>query len=116
MEPKVKKMTWTSDALEKLNELIKDRLSLIREGVLLPHDVGERQIVVDRMYCDYCMSVGLKMNIIPDHDTEARSDLPPPGEAMFLDGIIRLRSLWGDKYIDIPEDFAVRVLVLGFLP
>ena len=116
MEPKVNQMTWNAASLEKLNELVKDRLSLIREGILLPHDVGERQIVVDRMYCDYCMSVGLEMNIIPDHDTETRGDLPPPGEAMFLDGIIRLRNLWGDKYIDIPEETAARALALGFLP
>ena len=82
----------------------------------MPRDVREQSIVVDRMYHDYCMSVGLRMNIIPDHDTETRSDLPPPGEAIFLDGIIRLRNAWGDKYLDIPEDFAVRVLILGFLP
>lgn len=109
-------MIWTAEALEKLNGLIKNRLSSIREGALLPHDVRDRQIVVDRMYHDYCMRVGLRMNIIPDHDTETRSDLPPPGEAMFLDGVIRMRNLWGDKYIDVPEDFATRALALGFLP
>ena len=109
-------MTWNSDALEKLNRLIKNRLSAIRDEVLLPYDVREQSIIVDRMYHDYCMSVGLEMNIIPDHDTETRSDLPPPGQAMFLDGIIRLRNAWGDKYIDIPEEIAIRAVALGFLP
>lgn len=109
-------MTWTADALSRLNVLIKNRLSSIRDGVLLPHDVREQSIVLERMYHDYCMRVGLGMNIIPDHDTETRSDLPPPGEAMFLDGVIRMRNLWGDKYIDVPEDFAIRALALGFLP
>lgn len=109
-------MIWTADALEKLNKLIKDKFSAIGDGILLPHDVREQSIVVDRMYHDYCMSVGLSMNIIPDHDTETRSDLPPPGEAIFLDGIIRLRNAWGDKYIDMPEDFATRALALGFFP
>ena len=25
-------------------------------------------------------------------------------------------DLWGDKYLDVPEDFAIRALALGFLP
>lgn len=109
-------MIWNVDALNRLNKLIKNKLSSIRDETLLPHDVKEQSIVLDRMYHNYCMSVGLEMNIIPYHDTETRSDLPPPGEAMFLDGTIRLRNAWGDKYIDVPEEFAVRALALGFLP
>lgn len=29
---------------------------------------------------------------------------------------IRIINMWGDRYIDIPEEFALKILALGFLP
>ena len=103
-------MIWTDEVLHRLNVLIRAKLSS-----LLPSLPLNRQ---DQMgvWLNYCASVGLKMVIIPSHDVECRSDLPQPGGAIFLDGAIRLRNAWGDKYIDVPEEFAAKALALGFLP
>lgn len=111
-------MIWTDVALNKLNELVKTKFNAIRENIhLLPDDIKEQTGAIERAWHDYCMRVGLKMNIVPDHETETREDLPPPGRSMFLtDGAIRIRNIWGDKYIDVPEEFAVRALALGSLP
>lgn len=105
-------------ALDKLNELVKAKFKDIRGEIhLLPGDTKEQAMVIEKAWHEYCMSVGIKMNIVPDHDTETREDLPPPGGAMFLpEGVVRIRNIWGDKYIDMSEEFATRVLVLGFLP
>lgn len=111
-------MIWNKSSLEKLNELVKAKFGDISGAIqLLPGDINEQSIVIEKAWHNYCMSVGVKMNIIPAYKTETREDLPPPGGAMFLsDGTVRIRNIWGDKYIDVPEEFAVRALVLGFLP
>jgi hypothetical protein len=111
-------MIWTENALNRLNELVKFKFDKLREAIcLVPNDIGEQSLVVERAWHNYCMSVGIKMNIIPDHHTETREDLPSPGEAMLLaDGTIRIRNIWGDKYIDMPEEFAFKALALDFLP
>lgn len=111
-------MIWSEVALHKLNELVKDRFGAIIGSIcLLPADIKEQTMVIERAWHDYCMTVGLKMNIIPDHETETREDLPPPGGATFLpDGTVRIRNIWGDKYIDMPEEFAIKALALGGLP
>lgn len=110
-------MNWTQDTLDRLNELVKTKFGAIRESILLPGDIKEQTRVLERAWHDYCMVVGIEMNIVPDHETETREDLPPPGGAMFLsDGSVRIRNIWGDKYIDVPEEFAVRALALGGLP
>lgn len=83
---------------------------------LLPRDMKEQTMVIEKAWHNYCMSVGIKMSIIPDHETETREGLPAPGEAMFLGGVIRLRNMWGDKYVDMSEEFAMKALVLGELP
>lgn len=106
-------MIWTQGSLDKLNELVKVKFGAIRESILLPGDIKEQTSVMERAWHEYCMGVGLKMNIV----TETREDLPPPGGTMILpDGAIRIRNIWGDRYIDLPEEFAVRALALGFLP
>lgn len=107
---------WNSEeSLSKLNEMIKDKFSSIRSAIpLLPHDIREQSEVIGNAWRDYCVGVGLEMSVI---EKECRDDLPPPGEALFLsDGAVRIRNIWGDKYVDIPEELAVRALVLGFLP
>ena len=111
-------MIWTEGALERLNELIKVKFGDISGAIhLLPSDIKEQTIVIERAWHDYCMSVGFKMNIVPNHETETYEDLPPPGGVMFLpESTVRVRNIWGDKFIDMPEDFAVRALALGFLP
>lgn len=110
-------MNWTQGALDKLNELVKVKFDAITESMLLPSDIKEQTIVIERALHYYCMGVGLKMNIIPYHETETREDLPQPGGAMFLpDGTVRIRNIWGDKYIDVPEEFAIKALALGALP
>lgn len=111
-------MTWTEKSLSRLNELVKKKFVVIRGSILRrPDDVREETNLIERAWHNYCMSVGIKMNIIPDHDTEVRPELPPPGEAMFLpDGTIRIRNAWGDKFIDMPEEFAAKAVVLGSLP
>lgn len=112
------KMILIKSSLDKLNELVKAKFGDIQGAIhLLPGDINEQTMVIEKAWHEYCMGVGLKMNIIPDHDTETREDLPAPGEAIFLsDGTVRIRNIWGDKYLDMSEDFAVRVLALGFLP
>lgn len=113
-----KKTVWTDSVLNKLNELVKAKFGDIRERInLLPGDIKEQSMMIEKAWHNYCMSVGVKMNIIPAYETETREDLPQPGGAMFLpDGTVRIRNIWGDKYIDIPEDFAIKALALGFLP
>lgn len=111
-------MIWNKSSLEKLNELVKAKFGDIRGVIqLLPGDIEEQSMVIEKAWHEYCMRVGVRMNIIPDHDTETRKDLPQPGEAMFLpEGTVRIRNIWGDKYIDMTEEFAVKALTLGFLP
>ena len=111
-------MNWTQGALDKLNELVKAKFNSIRENIhILPGDIKEQSMVIEKAWHEYCMRVGVKMNIIPAYKTETREDLPAPGEAMFLsDGTVRIRNIWGDKYIDMSEEFAMKALVLGFLP
>jgi len=111
-------MIWNKSSLEKLNELVKAKFGDIRGVIqLLPGDIEEQSMIIEKAWHEYCMRVGVKMNIIPAYKTETREDLPAPGEAMFLsDGTVRIRNIWGDKYIDMSEDFAVKALVLGFLP
>lgn len=110
-------MIWNDAALKKLNELVKDKFNDVRAAIsLLPGEVKEQTMAIEKAWHNYCMSLGIKMNIIPDHETETREDLPAPGEVMFLDGRIRLRNIWGDKYIDMSEEFAMKALVLGGLP
>ena len=94
------------ELMKKLHELVKAKFYMIRSSLpqLQTHD---------KALCDYCETFGMKLNIIVNE----KELLPPPGEAMFLpEGVVRLRNLWGDKYLDIPEDFAMRALALGFLP
>lgn len=108
---------WTEISLEKLNELVKVKFNTIRESILLPGDIQEQTKTIERAWRDYCVRVGIAISTIPDHETETRKDLPAPGKAMFFsDGTIRIRNIWGDKYIDMPEEFATRAIVLGFLP
>ena len=109
---------WTDEALNKLNELVKAKFSDIMGAIhLLPGDINEQSMVIEKAWHEYCMRVGVKMNIIPAYKTETREDLPPPGGAMsFSDGTVRIRNIWGDKYIDMPEEFAMKALTLGFLP
>lgn len=104
--------------MDKLNELVKTKFNDIRENIhLLSDDIKEQTGAIERAWRNYCMGVGLKMNIIPDHETETREDLPQPGRAMFLpDGTVRIRNIWGDKYIDVPEEFAIKALALGTMP
>lgn len=110
-------MNWTDEALDKLNELIKIKFTELRESILLPADIKEQTRVIERSWHNYCMNVGIKMNIIPDYETETREDLPPPGGAMFLSNdTIRVRNIWGDKYVDISEQLAFKFLVLNGLP
>jgi hypothetical protein len=111
-------MIWTENALNRLNELVKFKFGAIKDAIpLLPGDINEQTMLIEKAWHNYCMSVGIKMNIIPDHHTETREDLPSPGGAMLLaDGTIRIRNIWGDKYIDMPEEFAFKALALDFLP
>jgi len=106
-------MIWTADAL---NKLVKTKFTGIIVAIpLLPRDFKEQTMIIEKVWHEYCMSVGIRMNIVPDQ--EPREDLPPPGKAMFLpDGTVRIMNIWGDKYIDMPEEFAERALILGFLP
>lgn len=32
------------------------------------------------------------------------------------DGAVRTRNIWGEKHIDMSKEFAMKALVLGFLP
>jgi hypothetical protein len=106
----LKAQAMEQELMEKLHELIKAKFYAIRSSLpqLQPHD---------EILHDYCATFGMKLNTIADHEKECRADLPPPGGAMFLpENVVRLRNLWGDKYLDVPEDFAIRALALGFLP
>lgn len=111
-------MKLSNESLKKLNEMIKDKFSSIKDSILLlPHDIKEQSEVIEHAWHDYCVRAGLKLNVISGYQNEYRPDLPPPGEALFLaDGVVRIRNIWGDKYFDIPEELALRSLALGFLP
>lgn len=104
-------MEWDHEALGRLHRIFSDRSWQIAQSTLDSHQSFD---LAWHMWYEYLFSIGLKMELSCNLDWDERA----PRAILNDDGsrTVRLINMWGDRYIDMPEEFAVRVLALGFLP
>lgn len=103
-------MDWDEQTLKKLGRIFSEKSWLVIKPVLDSSGENEAQ----RAWSDYIMGLGLKIELScnRDYDPKAPRFVPDaPGGPT-----VRLVNTWGDRYIDMPEEFAARTLALGFLP
>lgn len=109
-------MEWDLETLGRLHRIFSDRSWQIAAPILNFSHRGEHNSdqLAWQAWIDYISSIGLKMEFSCNKDYD---DLAP---RLILkdDGFrtIRIINMWGDRYIDIPEEFALKILALGFLP
>ena len=106
-------MEWDREKLSRLHRIFSDRSWKIAQPILnSSHPCGES--LAWQAWIDYLSSIGLKMDMSCNQDCD---DLAPRSIAGNDGSVtIRLINMWGDRYIDMPEEFATRTLILGFLP
>jgi len=104
-------MEWDHENLGRLHRIFSDRSWQIAQSILDPSHSFD---LAWGMWAEYLSSIGLKMELSCNLDYDERA----PRAILNDDGsrTARLINMWGDRYIDIPEEFAVRALALGFLP
>lgn len=102
-------MDWNEEVLESLRRLFSEKSWALIKPVLDSQGEDAAQEAWD----EYLASHGFGV-------LSANSDYDPlvPRAVVGADGVatVRLLNTWGDKYIDIPEDFALKVLALGSMP
>lgn len=102
-------MDWNEEVLESLRRLFSERCWIVIKPVL--DSRGEN--AAQEAWEEYLAPHGFKV-------LSANSDYDPlvPRAVVGADGAVAVRLLntWGDKYIDIPEEFALKVLALGGMP
>lgn len=104
-------MEWDHETLGRLHRIFSDRSWQIAQSTSDPSHFVD---LAWDIWAEYLSSIGLKMELSCNLDYDERA----PRAILNDDGstTVRLINMWGDRYIDIPEEFAVRALALGFLP
>lgn len=101
-------MEWNSETLDRLSKIFGNKSREIHgEACPRPGRVEIESALYERAWTSYLLELGLKMESA-GQGSERRS--------LVHDGKVRIVNAWGNRYIDVPEDFAIRTLVLGFLP
>ena len=101
-------MEWNSESLARLAEIFSHKCSIIY-GQASSKDIS---IAYEKEWINYLLGLGLKMELIVKVE-----DIK--GHCTFVaEGIrkVRIVNAWGDRYIDMTEEFAFKTLALGFLP
>jgi hypothetical protein len=107
-------MEWDGEKLIRLHRIFSDRSWKIAQKTLDPSRSAQSVDLAWHMWAEHLSSIGLKMELSCNRDYDENA----PRAILNDDGstTVRLINMWGDRYIDIPEEFAVRALALGFLP
>jgi len=103
-------MDWGESSIRRLHRIFSGRcFGLV--GRMLDDGCGSR---ARQIWMGYLEAHGVRtdVSINSEYDPEAPRLMVGEDGSSF----VRLVNMWGDRYIDVPEEFAVRVLALGFLP
>jgi hypothetical protein len=102
-------MNWRIDEIKKIHRIFGDKCWDLTGSSVdhIPDDSWQ-------IWMDYLDAHGVRTDasINSEYDAEAPRLIVGEDGSSF----VRLVNMWGDRYIDIPEEFAARALVLGFLP
>jgi hypothetical protein len=102
-------MEWEEGNIRRLHRLFSDKCRDIARASVdhIPDDSWQ-------IWMGYLEAHGVRT------DASINSEYDPEAPRLMVgeDGssVVRLVNMWGDRYIDVPEEFAVRALALGFLP
>jgi len=102
-------MEWDKDNIRKLHRIFGDKCWDLAAPAAdhMPADSWQ-------IWMGYLEAHGVRT------DASINSEYDPEAPRLIVgeDGssLVRLVNMWGDRYIDVPEEFAVRALALGFLP
>jgi hypothetical protein len=102
-------MDWDEVNIRRLHRLFSDKCWCLI-GASAEHIPDDSL----RIWMIYLLNHG----ILADASINLNYDPDAPRLITRNDGssFVRLINMWGDCYIDVPEEFATRTLVLGFLP
>lgn len=109
-------MEWNSRTLNRLSEIFGSKSKEIRwlatSDLMMDNDAAHAAYdkawtAYDKAWTAYLLGLGLKMEPLvgvadPDH--------------LACDGRVRIVNAWGDRYVEVPEELALKILALGFLP
>lgn len=102
-------MEWNSRTLNRISEIFGSKSKEIRwlatSDLMMDNDAAHA--AYDKAWTAYLLGLGLKMEPLvgvadPDH--------------LACDGRVRIVNAWGDRYVEVPEELALKILALGFLP
>lgn len=120
------KMELNDETLTRLSEIFGDKSREIRNGLIVSGlflDIDSELKAYDVAWKEYLSHIGLKMGRL--HGDWA---LVEPREPIMRDRnhltylssdgtrMVRIVNAWHERYIEMTEDFAIKVLTLGFLP
>jgi hypothetical protein len=103
-------MEWDEDNIRRLHRLFSDKCWAISKPII------EKELfdAAQQVWRDYLVGHGVCM------DASCNEDFDPDAPRLIVgnDGssAVRIVNMYGDHYIDVPEEFAIRALALGFLP
>lgn len=105
-------MEWNSESLGRLSEIFGLKSREIRQQITLglTLDIDEEFAIYDKAWISYVENLGLNIGSISCIESNIE------GQNIAEISTIRIFNAWGNRYIDMPEEFALRTLTLGFLP
>jgi hypothetical protein len=103
-------MDWDEINIRRLHRLFSDKCWKISKPMI---DKGLFD-TAQQAWQDYLGDHGMRMDVSCNEGFD-------PGAPRLIVGTdgsaaVRVVNMYGDYYIDVPEEFAVRALALGFLP
>lgn len=120
-------MEWNNETLNRLSEIFGSKSREIRNEMIgLFPDIDSEFKAYDVAWKEYLSSIGLKMGRL--HGDWALGEPREPIGFTLKDRnnltymssdrirMIRIVNAWHERYIEMTEDFAIKVLTLGFLP
>jgi hypothetical protein len=104
-------MEWNDNTLIRLSEIFGSKSKEIRNSLGVSGSYSDMNSEYDTAWKEYVSNLGLNMVLL---ERDFGQHL-----TYFLDDstkMVRIVNAWNDRYIDMTEDFAIKVLTLGFLP
>lgn len=103
-------MEWNNEMLGRLSEIFgkksKEIMCQATLGLIKP-DVDAEHAAYDKAWTAHLFVLGLKMEPLFGFDDPRH---------LAQDGKVRIVNAWGNRCIEVPEDLALKILALGFLP